>query len=323
MSTEAIVTGCAGFVGSALTARLIAEGRQVHGIDNFSRGTRGHLRQIIGEPSFRFVEGDIRDPEALRRLFGGTEGAHVFHLAARHFIPDCVRDPVSTFDINVTGTLRVWSAAQAARAERFLFVSTGDVYAPSVEPHTEDDATIPFNSYGLSKLTSEKMLTIEEKRQEGPRLVIARLFNVYGPGETNPHLLPDIVEQVQRGTDVLELGNLWPVRDYVFVDDVAEAFDRLIAAQDPPPVANVSYGGGWTVSEVVALLAEAIGRPLEVRSIPERCRPVERDILRANVSKLERATGWRPKTPFVEGLRRMWQAGQERSPAPSQAVLKG
>lgn len=302
---HAIVSGCAGFVGSELTRQLLAAGYTVAGLDDRSRGTEGHMADFMGHASFRFAPGDVRSAEAVAAAFA-TRPELVFHLAARHFIPECVADPSGTYDINLVGTQRMWEAAKAAGVRRFLLVSTGDVYKPARQPHRETDAVEPFNAYGLSKWMAEQALRLD--RGAGvPRRVVVRLFNVYGPGETNPHLIPEIIRQVRAGVRRLELGNLWPVRDYVFVRDVAAAFRRLLELDDPPEVVNVGTGGGWTVEELVAALREATGLPLEATSIPEKCRTVERDVLRPDVTRLTAAVG-HPATSLIDGLREAFTA---------------
>lgn len=303
---QAVVTGFAGFVGSRLTRRLLENEARVTGLDNLSRGRREAYEALACHPNLVTVVGDVRSREDVDRAF--AYGADlVFHLAARHFIPECAADPAGTYEINLVGTQRAWDAAVRAGANRFVFVSTGDVYRPSSAPDREEDPTGPFNAYGLSKLGAEQALAIQAGPGR-PTLVIARLFNVYGPGDTNPHLLPEIIRQVRAGARKLELGNLWPVRDYVFVSDVAEALVRLATTPDPPGVVNVGTGGGWTVEEVVALVSRAVGFPIEVVSVPGKRRPVERDVLRPDVSRLAAWTGWRPETDLLVGLQTTLEA---------------
>ena len=303
---HAIFTGCAGFVGSELTRQLLERGCKVMGLDNFSRGTEAHIAGFADHSQFRLLRGDIRSEEDLRRAFKEKPDV-VFHLAARHFIPECIADPAGTFDINTVGSLRVWDMAVRSGAKRFLFVSTGDVYGPSREPHAETDATEPFNPYGLSKLTTERALAMQGSNGV-PEFLTVRLFNVYGPGETNLHLLPEILGQVRCGLRTIELGNLWPVRDYIFVRDAAEALIRLMEAHTVPDVVNVGTGGGWSVAELVSLVAEATDLPIVAQSVSQKRRPVERDVLRPDTTTLTATTGWRPSRQFVDGLRETFEA---------------
>ncbi|MCU1385629.1 MAG: UDP-glucose 4-epimerase [Acidobacteria bacterium] len=304
---KALVTGCAGFIGSVLVRQLLARGAEVIGLDDCSRGSEAAIVDLLGTPRFTFIRGDVRSAMDVARATAAKPTA-VFHLAARHFIPECAADPAGTYDINVVGTERVWDAARACGAEQFLFMSTGDVYQPSVSPHLESDTLAPFNVYGLSKLTSERSLAIA-RQAGGPAVTIARMFNVYGGGDRNDHLIPSILRQVRGGARELRLGNLWPVRDYVYVEDAAAALIRLsdVTGAD---VVNVGTGGGWTVQEVVESIGAALAVPLRVTSVSEFQRPVERDSLRPDVGRLAALTGWRPTRGLAEGLRAFAAAEQ-------------
>jgi UDP-glucose 4-epimerase len=309
---RALVTGCAGFIGSEVTRQLLAAGYQVVGIDNLTRGTKAHLADVLPDSAFRFVRGDIRFREDLWEVFCPAPH-YVFHLAARQCVPECVADPAGTYAVNIVGTQRVWEAAQSTGCRRFLFVSAGDVYRPAQQPHRESDPTHPIDAYGLSKLAAEHALSLAASGG-GPVLVIARLFNVYGPGETNPHVLPAILEQVRQGARQIALGNLWPVRDLTFVRDVAEALIRVVEAPHPPDVVNVGSGAGWSVQALVQQIAEVTGRPIEAVSVPQKCRPVERAVLRPDISRLTGSTGWWPPTSLLEGLKRTIAASKEIAP---------
>jgi UDP-glucose 4-epimerase len=296
-----LVTGCAGFVGPVVAKLLLDRGYEVTGLDNFSRGTAMAIAGAVAS-GLRFVEGDVRSPADLAAAFA-SEPDIVVHLAARHFIPECEADPAGTYDINIVGTERVWQAAVAHGVQRFVFASTGDVYKPSLTPHTEHDATEPFNVYGLSKRTTEQSLLLGSAVKGAPRLILVRLFNVYGPGDRNEHLVPAVLTQVASGVRRLRLGNLWPVRDYIYVDDAAEGFVRLATGSAESVVVNVGTGGGWTVAELIRHIGDAMQVPLDAVSVPELRRAIERDSLRPDISRLFALTGWRPTRPLADGLR--------------------
>jgi UDP-glucose 4-epimerase len=247
---------------------------------------------------------DIRDAAALRALFERHRPAAVVHLAALHYIPACIADPPRTVSLNVHGTQCVLSGARAAGAERIFFASTGDVYAPSDAPHRETDPTAPFNIYGLSKLIGEQLIALGARTRPDARFVVGRLFNLYGPRETNPHILPEILGQLRGDPDAaLRLGSLWPKRDLVPVADAARAVVATLEAA-PPSVTTVNIATGVAVSmqHVLDLVGELRGRPLRVETDPAKVRPVERGHLQADVSRLRDLIGWTPHTDLRRGL---------------------
>ena len=129
-----LVTGCAGFVGSELCRQLLAKGNFVTGFDNLSRGTYAHMTDLLANRNFHFIKGDIGVHLDIRAAFENNPQG-VFHLAALHYIPECIARPADTYEINVVGTMRIWETACQFKVAKFLFVSTGDVYRPASTPH--------------------------------------------------------------------------------------------------------------------------------------------------------------------------------------------
>ena len=287
MGARVLITGGAGFVGSHLAARLAGES-EVRVLDDLSVGRREHV------PSgAELVVGDLADPAALARALEGVEV--VYHLAARHFIPACDADPVGTLRVNVLGTQALLCALPAS-VRALVFASTAAVYAPAAIAHREEDAAGPTDVYGRSKWFGEALV-----RASAVPTVVARLFNVYGVRETNPHLIPDLLAQLARGA--VKLGNLVPARDYVDARDAAEALARLASHATPGGVVvNVGTGREATVREVVQLVARAAGRPLAIEVDPARQRRSDREHLRADSTRLHRLTGLAPFRSLEEGL---------------------
>jgi UDP-glucose 4-epimerase len=279
-----LVTGGAGFVGVPLVHRLVAAGHDVAVLDDLSRGRGSDL-----PPGVEVVAADIRDTEVLRATFDRLQPSAVVHLAALHFIPDCERDPPATMAINATATAELGRIAGDGGVGRFVFTSTAAVYQPSHSPHAETDEIEPVDVYGRSKAAAEQRLRAVFGDE---RLSILRLFNVYGPGETNPHLIPEIVEQAVM-TGRLRLGLMDTVRDYVHVDDVAVLLQHAVAGKLSGTV-NVGTGRGHTARDVVDAVAAVLGRELPVEVDPARLRPVDRPHLVADVSVLRAAAPWEP-----------------------------
>ncbi|MGD0119102.1 MAG: GDP-mannose 4,6-dehydratase [Candidatus Binatus sp.] len=299
-----MVTGAAGFLGSHVVEELLGRGARVVGVDNLDWGNPAHLQAFADNGRFTFAKVDIRDSAAVLRVTKEFSPAYMIHLAALHYIPAAMADPAATVSINVHGTQVMLSAAQAAGVERFFFASTGDVYRPAEQPHRESDSIEPFNIYGLSKLLGEKLLELASKERPQAHFVVGRLFNLYGPRETNAHILPEIVKQLRQNPHAsLRLGNLSPRRDLVPVADAAHAAIEMLLRSSPGlQVMNVASGRDWTMREVIELMSELLGRPIEVTTDPARVRAVERPYLRADVTRLRAALEWTPDADLRRGL---------------------
>jgi UDP-glucose 4-epimerase len=272
--------------------------------DDLSRGRMERFGPHLGDERLEIVRGDVTDAVLVREVVAAVRPAVVFHLAAIHFIPYCVAHPSETLLVNVLGTQLVLDALGTVPDARLVFASTADVYAPSDRPHREDDPLATTNAYGASKRFCEELFEVARRREPGRRILAARLFNVFGSGETNPHVLPDILTQLRDGGP-LRLGNLEPRRDYVHARDVAEAFARLATYEGAETVFNVGTGVGTSVRELVATLGEVLGRTLRVEQDAARVRPVERMHLVGDASRARRELGWAPRLDLRAGLREL------------------
>jgi UDP-glucose 4-epimerase len=295
-----LVTGGAGFIGSALCQDLVDQGRSVVVFDDLSFGRADLVPTANGR--CRLVRGDLRDAAAVAALVRELRPRQVFHLGAIHFIPYCNAHPADTLDINVEGTRNLLAACRETPPDLVLLASTAAVYPVDRSPCRESDPTGPIDVYGRTKLMAEGLCRAFHD-ETGVPTRLARFFNAFGPNETNPHLIPEILTQLGGGGDVLRLGNLEPVRDYVHVRDlVAGVLAMAGDARDGIDVFNVGSGRGVTVSEVVAVFEAALGRRLRIEQDRARLRAVERPSLVSDNGKLARATGWAPKETLETGI---------------------
>ena len=297
MPRHVLVTGGAGFVGSHLVDLLVTEGADVSVVDDLSRGRHAWLH-----PDAELHQIDLRDPDAVRGAIEATRPDAVVHLAALHFIPAVDGAPELAWEINVTGTRVVADALAGHPPELLLFASTAAVYPDRAGPIAETCTVGPVDLYGRTKVEGERIVTALEART-GTRPLIARLFNVIGPRETNPHVIPEVVAQLRGGDTVVRLGNVETRRDYTDVRDVADALRRLLAVpRDAPSTLNIGSGRSVSVVEVVELCGEILGRPLEIESEPRRRRAQDRAELVADPRLLHETTGWQPRVPLRETL---------------------
>lgn len=295
-----LVTGAAGLIGLPVIRSLRRNGLRVIAVDDGSAGTLGRLEEFTSCPDVAIRVADIRHAKELARLIAATRPWGVIHLAARHFIPDCERHPGPTLDINVLGTQHLIDACNAHPPARLVFASTADVYAAALHPHGEDDPVGPVGVYGCSKLLGERLLRDQAHRLPECAITIARLFNVYGPGDMTPHLLPEMIRQLQHGPD-LQLGDLESVRDFVYVDDVADALVALLDAGHSG-VFNVGTGHAASGRELAGLLADALGEKITMGLDPNRLRPWTRPSLCAAPDRLRQILPWWPRTTLRDGV---------------------
>jgi len=301
-----VVTGAYGFIGSYLTNTLLAQGYKVLAVDNFSTGSRAF---VPDHSNLTTLEADITTAGPWMSEVEAFDAECLFHLAAIHFIPYCNMHPNECLDVNVVGSQNALDCATKMRG--VVFVSSAAVYGIHDDPHPEVQAMAPTDIYGLSKKVGEEMAILWSNARQVP-VRAARLFNVYGPNETSPHLIPEVMYQANRGSD-LKLGNLDPKRDYIFVGDIVNGLITLSTTFGDGLLFdsyNIGTGLEYSAREIVTLLGEITGRDFGLDSVPERTRKSDRMHLCADNSKL-RALGWRPEIEIRPGLERTWEHFQQ------------
>jgi UDP-glucose 4-epimerase len=294
-----LVTGGAGFIGSHVVDELAAAGHDVHVIDNFFNGRREHLPTL---PAANIHEGDLRDRAWLSRTVAEIGAERVYHLAAIHFIPYCNEHPTEAVMINIQGTQNLVEALAGTPVERLFFASTAAVYPPKEGEHLETDPVDPMDIYGATKAAGEALVR-GFAAASGVRVAIGRLFNAVGHRETNPHLIPDILDQLTVGVRTLRLGNLDPRRDFIDTRDMARAIVAASLAVDRgSDTFNIGAGKQYSVVDVVEICQAILGEPVTIEQDPARVRKVERPSLLAGIGKLSAATGWKPEIALERTL---------------------
>jgi UDP-glucose 4-epimerase len=297
-----MVTGGCGFVGSSLVRTLVEEGdREVIVLDDCSLGVPENLGEALDAVTIAAV--DIRDADGVTKAICEHRPGTVIHLAATHFIPACDADPKRCIDVNVGGTQSVLDGCALASVQTVVLASTAAVYAPADVAHNEDSPLGPTDIYGLSKLWAEQLGDLFHRKTETP-VAVARLFNVFGPGETNPHLLPAIIAKAQT-SDELMLGNLATKRDYIFVEDVARGLIALAANVSAHGWLSCNIGREEAVDgfDLVRSVGELIDRELRVLTDPSRVRASDRPLLLSECARAHSLLSWHPKTSLREGVR--------------------
>lgn len=298
-----LITGGNGYVGRE-TTRLLSKEHEICVVDSIRYGEIRLRPEEISR--IRFEDANILDAERISQIMTDFNPEAIIHLAAVHFIPECEHDPRMAVEINVLGTINLLLAAPANC--RFVFASSGAVYKPAQDPHRETDAIEPSDIYGFSKLHGEQYVRYLA-RQRSLGAVIVRLFNVVGPGETNPHLIPEIVAQLKSGTRRVRLGNMWPKRDYIHVHDAARGFiAAALSVTESSEVVTVNLGTShsYSVSEVLQKLQGISGIDFTYEEDRSRVRPVDRPHLAANNAEIRVHFGWQPQLTIDDALMDLW-----------------
>jgi UDP-glucose 4-epimerase len=299
MNKKIVVTGGAGFIGSAIIKHLKSEGHEIFVIDNLSFGNRN----FIDVADDHFFNEDILDREKMESVITAVDPEWVIHLAAIHFIPYCNEHPFEAANINIQGTINVYDACKKLpKLERLFFASTAAVYPISDDAVSEEHRLCPLDVYGLSKLTGER-LSREFHLETGVPTIICRFFNAFGPNETNPHLIPEIQQQINSGKRTIQLGNLEPKRDFIHTYDMARAVISLLKSDIQFDVFNLGRGIEYSVREIVEAFERELGEEISIEQDPDRMRKTDRMHLLANVSKLKSAIGWEPEWNIDQGVK--------------------
>ncbi len=292
-----LVTGGCGFIGFALCRALAAAGHQVVAYDDLSRGRGENL-----PAGARLIQGDIRDSRRLTEAVAEAAPEALIHLAAIHYLPDCAARPLETMQVNVDGTRHVLEACRAGGVRHLVFASTAAVYAPVDVPCSEDGTPVePIEIYGESKLKGERLVDAFS-RETGIAATTVRISNAIGRRETNPHVIPHILESLRTSNQV-PLGSVEARRDYIDTRDIASAILAVLAVSSGYQVFNVGTGVAHSVADIIATLERLLSRPIEIRRDASRLRPVERLLLVADTARIGRATGWAARVTLEESLR--------------------
>lgn len=295
-----LVTGGAGFIGSAIIAKLQHEGYKVSVIDDLSFGNRSFID--VADDSFFFHS--ILDRKAVFQTLEQVKPDWVVHLAAVHFIPYCNQHPFESANINIKGTQNILDAIEAngKSVSKLFFASTAAVYPIMDGPLNESIEPLPSDIYGLSKFTGELQVQRFHLRTNVPS-IICRFFNAFGPNETNPHLIPEIQAQINGGNRLLRLGNLEPKRDFIHTHDMANAALGLLQKfREGYDTFNLGRGIEYSVQEIVEAFERQLGEKITIEIDPNRIRKVDRGHLLADISKITAFTGWKPAISIDEGI---------------------
>lgn len=298
-----LVTGGAGFIGSHIVERLVREGHNVRVLDNLVSGHESNLDSFRG--GLELIRGDIRDAQLVKEATKGVDV--VFHEAALGSVPRSVADPVTTHDVNITGTLNVLLAARDAGAKRVVYASSSSVYGETpVLPKVEEMTPQPLSPYALSKLAGEHYASVFN-HVYGFEIVALRYFNIFGPRQDPESqyaaVIPRFITALLEGKPPVVYGDGLQSRDFTYVENVVNANLKAAEAEGVAGRAfNVACGGRYTLLDLLTRVKEILGSDIE--PVHEAARPGDVRDSQASVEAAKRAFGYSVSVDFEEGLRR-------------------
>lgn len=314
-----VITGGAGFIGSALVRRALAGGDRVCVVDALTyAGRRENLAEVAGDARFRLVQADIRDRAAMDAVLAEERPDAIVHLAAESHVDRSIAGPDVFMQTNVVGTATLleaarafWEGAGRPQGFRFHHVSTDEVYGslgPDDPPFTEATAYAPRSPYSASKAASDHLVRAWHATYGLP-VVVSNGSNTYGPRQFPEKLIPVVIRAAASGRPIPVYGDGGNMRDWIHVDDHAEAILAVLAGARPGSGYNVGGGNERTnlelVREICAILdgLRPAGAPHArlIEMVPDR--PGHDFRYAIDGAALARDLGWRPRVPFAEGLR--------------------
>ena len=300
-----LVTGGAGFIGSTLVRELIKVGANVIVYDNLLYGDKYNLSDI--EKDMTLVIGDVISGKIFDTLKKYNID-YVFNLAAEPYIPHSYDNPEKFFQVNVNGTINLLSACRTFNVKRIIHVSTSEVYGTGqIIPMNEKHPLNPLSTYAVSKLAGDRAAVVFSYERNIP-VVIVRPFNSYGPRETQPYIIPEIIRQLFNGK-TLHLGNIDAKRDFTYVEDTALGMISAMTSNlTKGEVVNIGSNKSYSIKDIAILIGKEFGYDnIDIQIDKTRLRPLDVELLESDYSKINKLTGWKPTVDIKEGLKRTVQ----------------
>ncbi|MDZ5810508.1 SDR family oxidoreductase [Halorubrum sp. AD140] len=304
-----LVTGGAGFIGGHLAEAFLDDGHDVTVLDNlepfYAEGIKHHTLEVHrevadeGDAEYRFVEGDVRDPETVWEVLDGVDV--VVHQAAQAGVRESVDNPRKVVDINVDGTVNLLEAAKDAAVERVILASSSSVYGkPESLPYEEDHPTEPVSPYGVTKLAQEHMARVYTELHGLPTVAL-RYFTVYGPRMRPNMAISNFVSRCVNGEPPVIYGDGQQTRDFTYVDDVVDANRTLLTdGSVDGDVVNIGSSDNISIQELAEVVRDQLAPELAIEY--ESAREADAEHTHASVAKAGELIGYEPSRTISEGV---------------------
>ena len=303
-----LLTGGAGFIGSHLAGRLLADGHRVVVLDNFNDYyspalKENNLEGILSQSGMELARGDIRDRELVERLFQPNGFEAVIHLAARAGVRPSLQSPRLYQDVNVSGTLNLLESARRFGIKKFVFASSSSVYGDCPrQPLRESEPDLfPVSPYGLTKLIGEYLVRVFH-REYGFPTVALRFFTVYGPRQRPDMAIHKFSRLMREGEEIPVFGDGTSRRDYTYIDDIIEGIIGALEADIDFEIFNLGGGHSITLSGLIELLGDEFGISPRLKYLPFQTGDVTATL--ASVDRAAAVFGYRPRTRIEAGIKK-------------------
>ena len=309
MTNKVLVTGGAGFIGSTLTRKLLDKDNRVTVLDDLSTGLKENLPK---SNRLKLIEGDLRDFNLVTKTIRGH--SYVIHLAAQAFIPFSYQMPLQVAEVNALGSINIFKACSESKVKRLVHISSSEVYGSAQHvPMNEEHPLKPYSTYSVAKVAADLWAQTFFLEHKLP-VVILRPFNTFGPRESLPYFIPEMIRQCLK-EPVVRVGNLETSRDFTYIEDTANAMIKALETENiEGEIINIGTGKTHKMKEILALIKTETGTEnKQVALDKNRLRPRDVETLVTDNSKARKLLGWTPKTTFEEGIKKTIQWYEDNS----------
>jgi len=300
MTDKVLVTGGAGFIGSTLVRKLLYKKYHVNVLDNLSTGV---IENLPKSDKLKMIQGDVRNFNLVSKTI--RRHPYIIHLAAQAFIPFSYQMPLHVAEVNALGSINILKACKDSKIKRLVHISSSEVYGTAqYVPMNEKHPLQPCSTYSVAKLAADLWAQTFFWEHKLP-VVILRPFNTFGPHESLPYFIPEMIRQCLK-EPIIHVGNLETSRDFTYVEDTTNAMIKALETENiEGEIMNIGTGQTHKMKDILTLIKRETGDE-EKRVILDksRLRPRDVEILVTDNSKARKILGWSPTITFEEGIRK-------------------